>query len=124
MQLILLGIIAVIGIIGYSIYKKKDQEKKAFTSASSVGCSECAINGGTLRKVIAKRDARSFNGNEYKITFYFKCNKCGTEETREKSRIIEYKIDDDVVAAARGIAQEEWGILPLFIPKYKVEIHY
>ena len=121
MQLILLGIIAVISIIGYLIYKKKDQEKKAFSSA---GCSECAINGGTLRKVIAERDSYSFNGNKYKITFYFKCNKCGAEETREGSRIIEYKIDDDVVAAARGIAQEEWGILPLFIPKYKVEIHY
>lgn len=126
MYLIVLGVVAIISIVGYLIYKKFERKKKSFSSPS---CSGCGISGHNLRKVTAK-NASNYGGSYYEMKFYFKCDKCGSEESVSKSCNVEYKIRNhveinirnDVCDAVREIAKKEWGIDCWYIPNSKIEV--
>ena len=122
MQLILLGIIAVIGLVVYFCKQKIEQKKEKGKNCPSCGAARGGICEDALSKITAERQAFSYDGRGYTIIFYFKCGKCGKEQKFVKNCTVEYKFNDDVIAEVRKIAYREWGIER--IPYFKVEISH
>ncbi len=118
MQIILLGIIAVIGIVAFLIYKKR----KAKTILTSWTCSSCGAHDyEELSKIRAERDLRSIDGDDYNVTVYNRCKGCRKETESKRFRIrCKYHLNEDVIKGVR----EYLKLVPLQLPYYKIEIDH
>ena len=97
-------------------------EKKKISTCPSCGAASGGISGHNLEKVTAKANFYSTNMDEYKITYYFKCGKCGNTQEVVERAIVRYKLNSQVVEKIRDIAAQKWGIIGMDIPLYKIEI--
>ncbi len=113
----ILGLIFIIvGSVGVLIEKinvKKDEK-----------CPSCDYKTGGIRvenisKVVANKIFPTCYGDTYSIKYYFKCSKCGYEQTHSAS--VTVKDYSDITSKISAIAHKELKISG--IPRYKIEIN-
>ncbi len=131
-EIVPIAIFAFLVVVGIAIpavifiREKLDQQAcRGVSNPSHYGSSKAcghkynSIRGYQLEKVVAKRNYFSYNGNEYDVTFYFKCDKCGSTREYGFKTKIEYSID--LLENVRNIADREWP-RRVSVPHYKLEV--
>lgn len=118
MPFLIVGSISLIVVVVGAIVWQRNKAK--LETCPSCGAKNGGITAGNLKKITVKRNYYSYNGDQYIITYIFKCSNC--ENTREitERRTIEYSCD--IIDTVRSIARENWDISSIFIPHYMIEI--
>ena len=107
MQLILFGIIAVIGVIVYLCYNFFNNKKSKAVCPSCGFVGGGSVTGGNLSRITAERMIYSYSGKDYEITFYFKCKNCGKEKAITESHYyIDFDIDEEIIKNCIGYSSK------------------